>query len=206
MIFPFETRTKNLNMKSLFQKTLLSSIIIFLHCSNYVAIAQEEAEIFTAKNSIFVELGGNSIYYSLNYNRILYQKSKLKISGSAGFSIFQQSGGNQSSNISPFWSPMLPLEISAFWGKSNHHLEIGTGLTFYASRALIFNPDAANNFQEDKSLEAILPLRIGYRYQKPEGGFFFRVGYTPGFNLFLSSEDSPKFHPLWGGISLGKSF
>ncbi|MCH7413640.1 hypothetical protein MM213_09100 [Belliella sp. R4-6] len=168
--------------------------------------AQEEADIFTAKNSVYVELGGNSLFYSLNYSRILHQHDRLKISGSAGFSFFKQSGGDQISGVSPYWSPLLPVEITAFWGRSCHHLEVGTGGTFYSSRTLEFNPDASSNFQENKSLEAIIPLRIGYRYQQPKGGFFFRVGYTPGFNLSFSSQNPVEFHPLWGGISLGKSF
>jgi len=194
-------------MKSLSLKFLLSTIIVFLiGFQNYI-FAQEEAEVFTAKNSVYVELGGNAGLYSLNYGRIFHQHKRLKISGSAGLSYFRQSSGARSIGISDYWTPVLPIEISAFWGKSRHHLEVGTGMTFYSSRMLIYNPDyPPTNFQEDILLEAILFFRLGYRYQKPEGGFFFRVGYMPGFNLDLSSRYQARFFPLFGGISLGKSF
>ncbi len=56
----------------------------------------------------------------------------------------------------------------------------------------------------DKSIT----MTIGYRYQKPEGGFFFRADYTPMLN-FEGSEFAEKpirFFPFNVGISLGKSF
>lgn len=194
-------------MKSFSQKFFLTSImVLLLGCQNYT-FAQEEAEVFTAKNSVYVELLGNAGLYSVNYGRIFHQHNRLKISGSAGFSYFRQSRGGQSFGISDYWTPMLPIEITAFWGKSRHHLEAGTGISFYSSQRLTYNPDyPPTNFQEDISLEAVLPLRLGYRYQKPEGGFFFRVGYTPLFNLNLGSPHPVRFFPIYGGISLGKSF
>jgi len=39
---------------------------------------------------------------------------------------------------------------------------------------------------------------IGYRYQQNDGGFLFRIGFTPLFG-------SGGFQP-WGGLSLGFSF
>ena len=194
-------------MKSLSQKFLLSTIIVFLIGFQNYTFAQEEAEVFTAKNSLYVELLGNAGFYSVNYGRILHQHNRLKISGSAGLSYFRQSSGARSIGISDYWTPMLPIEITAFWGKSRHHLEVGTGISFYSSQRLTYNPDfPPSNFQKDISLEAVLPLRLGYRYQKPEGGFFFRLGYTPLFNLNLDSPEPVRFFPLYGGISLGKSF
>ena len=194
-------------MQSFSQKFLLSSIMVLLFGIQNYTFAQEEAEVFTAKNSLYVELLGNAGVYSLNYGRIFHQHNRLKISGSAGLSYIRQSSGARSIGISDYWTPMLPIEITAFWGRSRHHLEVGSGITFFSSQRLTYNPDfPPSNFQKDISLEAVLPLRLGYRYQKPEGGFFFRVGYTPLFNLNLSFPDPVRFFPLYGGISLGKSF
>lgn len=170
------------------------------------AIAQQDADLFTAKNTVFVELGGNGGLISINYDRIFHQNGKFKFAGRAGFSYFKQSSGNKGSNIPPYWSPLLPLEVTALWGRSRHHLELGVGVTFFSSRNLIFNPEGPEFFERDIGLDMIIPIRLGYRYQKPEGGFFFRVGYTPGFNPQLSSKSPTIFTPLWGGISIGTSF
>lgn len=174
-------------------------ILFFLFFQNNVS-AQGEAEIFTAKNSIYVELGGNTPLYGVHYGRILNQKGKFKISGSAGFSYFQETGGSTT-----HWTPVIPVEITGLWGKTRHNFEIGVGATFYSSLQTTINPD--NNMLQDKvSINALLPFRFGYRYQKPEGGSFFRIGYTPGFNLNLSSNEPALFYPIWGGFSIGKSF
>lgn len=174
----------------------LSIIILILGFQNH-ASAQEDAEIFTAKNSIYAELGGSSILYGVNYGRILNQKGKFKLSGSAGFSYIQQATNH--------WTPMIPVELTVLFGKTRHNLEFGAGTTLFTSQQISLNPDS-NTLQEKVSFEALIPFRLGYRYQKPEGGFFFRISYTPGFNLNLSSKDAAIFEPIWGGISLGKSF
>lgn len=146
---------------------------------------------------MYVKFGGNSILFGLNYGRILNQKEILKFSGSVGLSYIPQG------NIK--WTPVVPIELTVFYGKSRHNLKIGARTTFYTSQQTSLNPDT-NRLQENVSLDVMLPFRLGYRFQKPEGGFFYRIGYTPGIFLSLNSQDSALFFPLSGGISFGKSF
>jgi hypothetical protein len=47
---------------------------------------------------------------------------------------------------------------------------------------------------------AFLTGRVGYRYQKPNGRFIFRIGFTPLYEL-----DGNELHPS-GGLSFGSSF
>ena len=181
-------------------------IIIFLLLIQNNVFAQNEPELFTAKNAVYAEFGGNSGFYSLNYSRIFHQKGKLKISGSAGFSMLYTSA---SEPIHPsFWSPLFSTEITAFMGKSKHHLEFGTGFYSYQDRDFIFDEDYQNNIREQVYWDQFITGRIGYRYQKPEGGFFFRAGYTPMLGFFNSeaAEKPVKFYPLGVGIGLGISF
>lgn len=168
---------------------------------------QTEPEAFTAKNAVYLEIGGNAGWYSLNYGRIFYQKGMLKLSGSAGFSMWRHNTSEQPYNTSKtiYWLPTLPLEISAFFGKSKHHLEIGTGITHYLSVTVRRDPDFLRS--SDKIyFGAYIPLRLGYRYQKPEGGFFFRAAYTPVFELPILEGNDFLFNPIFAGISVGKSF
>ncbi|SHN33560.1 hypothetical protein SAMN04488057_12177 [Cyclobacterium lianum] len=195
---------------SLSKKCMLFAFMGFLMISQNKLSAQSEpeteADIFTAKNSVHAELLGNSGLYGLHYGRIFHQKDKLKLVASLGFSLqFQR-------EIQPIHSsyviPIFPVEVTAFWGRSRHHLEVGSGYTAALNRRFIFDENYPNNIREQVYLNQALVPRIGYRYQKPEGGFLFRVGYTPiiGISSSNSSENIFNIFPYWFGISLGYSF
>lgn len=193
-------------MLSKFKLRLIGTFLLTLTLC-FEGYAQSEAQVFTAKNTVFVELGGNTGSYAASYGRIFHQKGMLKLSGSAGFSMWRHNRSYQPYNTSKtiYWLPTLPLEISAFWGKSKHHLEIGTGITPYLSVTVRRGPDIFTS-SDKVYLGAYLPLRLGYRYQKPEGGFFFRVAYTPFYRFPIYSEGSNNFSPIFAGISVGMSF
>jgi hypothetical protein len=167
--------------------------------------AQTEAEVFTAKNVVFAELGGNAGRYAVSYGRIFHQKGMLKLSGSAGFSMWHHYSTAVPASRSTYWLPAIPLEISAFLGKSKHHLEIGAGILSLLELSPIVDIDNSR-ISEEIGLRSIVPVRIGYRYQKPEGGFFLRIGYTPYFTFPGSPDGNIIFHPILAGLSLGKSF
>jgi hypothetical protein len=186
-------------------KSLLFSLIALFLFSQNKAVAQTEAEIFTAKNSIHAEFTLPIFNYSLNYGRMIYQKDRLKVAISAGFSLRYRS---RTEPVSSYWSPFIPLEITAFWGKSKHNLELGIGYYTYQERRYFFDEDFPTNIREEPYWGKTLVPRIGYRYQKPAGGLFFRAGYTPtfGFESFEVDEDKVGFNPYGIGLSLGWSF
>lgn len=181
------------------KSVLIGFFLVFLTLSQSI-FAQTEPETFTAKNAIYLEVGGSSGRYAVNYNKIFHQKGKLKLNASAGFSMWPKKFDSKT-----IWLPTIPLEISALFGNSNHHLELGTGFTSFLTRSLFFDSETFEN--TDKVVfDAAIPIRIGYRFQKPEGGFFFRVGYTPIINFPISGRGQWNFDPYWAGISFGKSF
>lgn len=182
-------------------KSSLILVLILAFAISFGATAQSEAEKFTAKNAVYLEVGGSSGIYAINYSKIFHQKGKLKVSASAGFSMWP----NKTIDSKRIWLPAIPLEVSAFYGKSNHHLELGFGFTSFLNATSVFDSETLENV--DKVVyEAFIPLRVGYRYQKPEGGFFFRVGYTPIINFPTSGGEEWSFEPRFAGLSIGKSF
>lgn len=175
-------------------------VLVFAFSISFEVTAQKEAEKFTAKHSAYLEVGGNAGRYAFNYGRIIHQKGKLKLNGSAGFSMF-----HHSLNSKTTWLPVVPVEISAFYGKSNHHLELGMGVTSYLTRSLTFDSETFETI--DKVVfDAWIPLRIGYRFQKPGGGFFIRVAYTPYVAFPREGREGWIFSPIFAGLSIGKSF
>lgn len=196
-VFPsraFDSKTMKLNV--------FLALVFFLLKANVVA--QDDAQKFTARNALYLELGGSSGEYAVNYSRIFYQKGNLKLNASAGFSLLRSSI-DFDTYTSTKWLPLLPLEFTGFYGRRNHHLEMGFGFISYLDQSTNMNPDTFETYPETV-FRATLGTRIGYRYQKPEGGFFFRVGYTPYFILPVGGREDWIFEPRFAGLSFGKSF
>ena len=199
---------------SLSYKSLLLFVMTLFVFSQNKLLAQVEkeikteksAEIFTAKNSIYGELGGTSYGYAVNYGFIFHQKERLKYSASAGFSMRYQNWFEPI--FSGYWIPSFMTEITALWGKSKGHLEFGTGFVAYRNKQFIFDKDFPGNRRERQYWNKTIVPRIGYRYQKPDGGLFFRAAYTPwiDFNNFEGAEHKVNFFPFGIGLSLGWSF
>lgn len=186
-----------------------SKLILVVFCLvsltfSFSTLAQTDPETFTAKNAIYLEVGGSSGRYAVNFSKIFYQKEKLKLNVSAGFSMWRSSITTRDFS-STKWLPVVPLEFSALWGKANHHLEMGVGFTSFLDMGLDMDPNTYE-LSEKVAYGAIIPLRVGYRYQKPEGGFFFRIGYTPIIDFPPRTGGNWSFNPYHAGVSFGKSF
>ncbi|OOG73641.1 hypothetical protein [Algoriphagus sp. A40] len=182
-------------------KLILLSVLIVIVALPSETFAQKETQEFTARNSVYLEIGGSSGIYAVNYSKIFHQKGKLKLNASAGFSMLP----NEKIDSKTIWLPAIPLEVSALYGKSNHHLEMGFGFTSYLDKTTAIDSETFE-LSDEVVFGAVIPVRIGYRYQKPEGGFFFRVGYTPLFNVPVRAGKSWSFNPYHAGVSFGKSF
>ncbi|WP_299824254.1 hypothetical protein [uncultured Pontibacter sp.] len=145
-------------------------------------------ESMQALNAAYLELGGNSDTYSVNYERLLFQRAAFKTGlrigvGSNLFFLPEEDNTY----------PIIPLEAIGLIGHRNRHFEFGLGYT----RRLTDNPDL---------LQEMYFGRLGFRYHPPEGGLLVRVALTP----FVSSETNvrtpglalvPRF-----GLSVGRSF
>ncbi len=88
------------------------------------------------------------------------------------------------------WDIVSPVSLNEIISFGKNHLEIGAGYTFASYISQRFT------------------ARIGYRYQKPEGRFVFRLGFTPWLiysKYFLEPDKTYEFKP-WAGIACGFSF
>ncbi len=138
------------------------------------------------KNAVYAELGGNGYYYSINYER----------SFSEG--ILVRAGIGTANKIL-----IVPILAGKYFGKGDHHLEVTGGITLISE-----NISPQDPFEDDIRAQHLLATAfIGYRYQKPEKKFLFRVGYTPLFKIYSTY---PPLNNLlfyqWGGLSFGYRF
>lgn len=130
------------------------------------------------KNAVFAEFIGSGGLYSINYE-YQFQKNAARI----GFAIYPE-------------TVSVPITIGRLIGKSNDLLELGIGVTIL-------------KFVSDSETElGILFLTgvIGYRYQRPDNRFLFRIGFTPLININdVKAIDFKRIIPL-GGMSFGFRF
>jgi hypothetical protein len=116
------------------------------------------------KNSIYPEIGGSGIYWSINYERLIYK----------GIAIRAGAGSAQKT----LTSPILAGNI---FGNGRHHFLLMGGITF------IHLKNNQSSLQEFIDNKPICPTAfIGYRYQMPGDRLLFHTGYSPILRESLS--------------------
>jgi hypothetical protein len=154
-----------------------------------------------ARNTIFAEAGGNAIWYSVNYDRILF-RNKHKISLRVGASFLR----DDDSESSPRY--FIPVELNFMKGKKNH-IEYGFGF--------MFNHNPSKSKTVNYYVITLKPL--GYRLQKEDGGFFFKANllilviaaktetfHSPNYYGYYSIRNNEQRVIPWAAIGLGYTF
>jgi len=147
-----------------------------------------------ANNLVYLELLGNGGLYSINYERMLGKD----LSARAGFSYFSIGAGvsdGQTTSSAKASIYTAPLMVNYLVGGKNHKLEAGAGAT------VVYVSASAKGAGISSSAEGVGVVgtgTVGYRYSPMDGGFVFRVGYTPMFGK--------GGYQSWGGMSFGGAF
>lgn len=129
-----------------------------------------------AKNVVFFELFGNGGLYSLNYERLFPFKHNFAITTRIGGSLLSQNYKAYSGGIREYGHRAVPVSVSVLYGKRNK-LELGAGYT----------PDFVINQGNLYDFNNYLVGMLGYRYQKPSKGFFFKCGmlYSKNVDMYM---------------------
>ncbi|MFQ5652595.1 MAG: hypothetical protein ACE5IY_21895 [bacterium] len=139
----------------------------------------------TDRNSVYIELLGNGLLYSINYDRMFSES----VGGRIGIMYFgaAEVDGDEDVNLT-----VVPVMANYLVGKGTHRLELGLGaLLVFAARDF----DEKGGAVDEQGVAGT--ATVGYRFQPLNGGFLFRAGVTPIFSDKVS---------LWGGLSLGYGF
>jgi len=190
-------------------KNLIACFILFT-VINSVISQENNVNNTLEKNTIYTEAFGQGFCWSLNYDRLFNTEKRIMNSYTAGIVYVPES--IQFGDGTYFG---IPLSYNWLIGKKSHHLELGIGLT-----SLLVNP----NSSVKSDFYAYLTPKIGYRFQRPQGGLFFRATATPMIDLLnvhtqkFVSDKSRSFSTLsnvagldyavfpWPGLSIGYSF
>jgi len=206
------------------------AVILVLFLSAQIQ-AQDTVFVQPADNSIYLEVLGQSLYYSLNYDRIFIDQGRERLSYSAGISVLP---------IDYMEVYTGSASINYLRGKGNHLLELGLGLSGMRFKEKNINIGYTSYDSEGNEIQVqgigradhfflYLTPKIGYRFQKRSGGLMARVTLTPPVGLISiwgSTYDmnngqstgssyvlilkEAAFFPYvifpWAGVSVGYSF
>lgn len=156
-------------------------LVILSITAVHVATAQDDEvdENKVRKNAVYLELGGNGILTSVNYDRrfLFNNKHGIILRGGVGFYGEDKLVEGSVPEEQKFQSEFRPIvELNYLYGSKNNFLELGIG---------------NNNFMSPS-------FRVGYRLQK-QNGFLFRAGAV----IITKGE---WWVPVWPGFSFGYSF
>jgi len=157
------------------------------------AVVPQPAEE-AAPNVVFVELLGNGLLYSVNYERRL---PAWNLGLRAGASFFTDKISSASGSGSLVLAS-FPLVASYFIGPPRHKLELGLGATILYVGA---SSDSTGTKYEGSvsGLGIAATAVIGYRYMPRGRGVTLGAGFTPLL------RETKGFLP-WGGVSAGYAF
>lgn len=147
-----------------------------------------------AKNLVYFELLGNGGLYSLNYERMIGNDLSARL-GFSYFSVSASSSNGSQTSTAKADIVTAPVMLNYMTGGKNSKFELGAGaLVVYASAS--GTGGGATSSVDGMGVAGT--GTVGYRYSPADGGFVFRVGFTPivGKGGFLP----------WGGMSFGGTF
>jgi hypothetical protein len=175
-----------------FKNTLGLILLLYslMNTSPGKLICQQKEGCLFKRNILYADFSTQGAYYSINYERNFLQK-KINLCGQIGLSILKG-------------AIAFPAGVNLFTSKSNSHAEFGFIFMPYIAEYKSF---MSQNDLSDKFLYLI--PRIGYRYQKPVGGLFFRAAISPTIILDPPSNDFWNMDPklcFSANLSLGFSF
>jgi hypothetical protein len=178
---------------------MYSRVLFFgLVCSCAIGLPSL-AQTKWAKNAIYADLNGWAMP-TLNYERMVWQQGKNRISLRAGALVVPNRVGNDGSPYPSYPSTgwIASGGINLLRGPKNHLLEVGLSYNVLRFRQLIgfrswttiYVPTyevipITNDTYLATFVHHQLNFRVGYRYQKPQGGFMFRAGISP-ISWFIS--------------------
>lgn len=194
-------------------KNVLFLISIFI---GFIGFSQDRLEGIVdtttqkyAKNALYLELAGKGFYYSINYERNLFNiGEKTSVKASIGFSIFP--GLTQVRNSNDF---LMPLSVSIQQHLTgNHHLSLSTGSTYYNYQIndIVITNANLNTQPLTARLKTIQEwfghVSLDYRYNKPEGGLLLKGGVTPLFFDKMQNFEGMPTMQLSANIGVGYTF
>lgn len=140
----------------------------------------QDRRTFKRTSSVQVEALGYGGYYSVNYERILYNMERFKLGVQLGAGYLPPSTGAVPFN--------LPLTVNSLISFNRHHIECGPGAMLSYDKLSYGR----------KGFRPYACFKAGYRYQPPQSRWLVKALFTPLMELTEGNDLIP-----WGAVGVG---
>lgn len=166
------------------KKILLSTLLIIATSAFIFAQEKDSLETTATNNSVSIELGGSSIFYSVNYEHNFPISQLVRLNLGVGLSFIRVD----------FWYPVnvitIPIKFGIIAGRNRNKFEAGIGFTqAFADKDPLFVPNTFMN----------------YRFEGKKG-FLFTSGLVGGLIIEKFSDKTHVDPIVWPKIGFGYSF
>lgn len=187
------------NYKNIFSN---KSFVLFLFLSllSIISSAQiiqpepyvaPQTQTMAGAKALFLELGGNGIIYSINYeHRLQAVGNGLGLRIGIGYADSKFNSGRRRTTALSFIT--IPAEVNILLGNNGKYFELGMGATYFSG-----NLNIGGVLLQDNLIGTMV---IGYRKQPLKSGLLFKIAMTPIYTKSVG------FMPLFFGLSIGYSF
>lgn len=166
------------------------SLILISICFVSNLFAQSDFTIVkdkSYKNAILVEGLGHGFFYSLNYERIISDNERIKITAQIGVAYYGESNG-----LVPL---LIPISCNQLFRVATYqYIETGIGKTFKDDGVYISKDNYVNNYKFNT-----WTFRLGYRVHSRNERWVVRAAYTP-----MLQDREGFVH--WGSLAVGYRF
>ena len=145
---------------------------------------------FAQTNTVYLELFGNALVGSINYDRMVTDNVSVRV-GYGAINVTSTTEGTLTEEVG---ITMIPIIGNYLRGEGSHKLEVGGGIVMITVDYTGSMEDLNFSIGAEGS---VFTGNVGYRYQKPDGGIFFKASLCS----FFGDELVP-----WFGLGLGYSF
>jgi hypothetical protein len=132
-------------------------LLVLFVCLN-VSGQEIKRDSLVKRNTLFLDVGGQSVYASVSYDRLLRVNKKINRSFSCGLALLPYKG---------YFFLSIPTSYNFLFGKNNHHFEVGAGITVMSE-----------SYGRRSDNLIFLSPKASYRYQRPNGGLFFKFSFV----------------------------
>lgn len=192
----------------------MKSFLFSLVFASIIGLNAQENIVPISKDIIYLEGGGNSMVYSINYERIFFIKNNFQLSGRLGVGIYSMPAGYYNPLTQGFvWMPpnatyAIPMEANFVFGRKRGKFELGLGYTHFVNSFPVMREDVNGMpyIETYTRYQGGVGLSCLYRYEKLDGGFFLKAGLT-GVFMFGTDPNVPDFAGFpWPKLVLGYKF
>ncbi len=154
------------------------------------------------KNAVLMEIGGNGLLYSINYERFVSKNLNAKV-GNSFFKIIEK----QTDKSMIVMSYPISFNYLINLSKQNHFIETGVGVMNLITSGDLVEYNSVTNYYLNPF------LNLGYRYKPTKNRFLFRIGFSPFLGTkSITNPTDQRFQPLgskvqiWGYTGIGYRF